>query len=64
MPNLKRFELKVLSKKINNDFNTKFIKRLLELNFNYIYFSIRATFSFDNNSYSNDELKQIYQDKL
>lgn len=60
MPNLKIFGLSVVSSDIDEDFHTKFVKRLLKLDLKYIEFSIRYYLHSKNRQYTNEELKQIY----
>ena len=60
MPSLKMFELIVVSNDIDEDFNIKFVKRLLELDLKYINFSIKYYLYSKNRQYTKKELKKIY----
>ena len=59
MPNLKRFEINTGIDNINEEFYIKFIKKLLNLKLDYIYFSPRVNYMDKTEKYKINELKEI-----
>ena len=59
MPNLQEFELNILSIDIDDNFYENFIKKLIEKNLNFIYFSIKRNKNDSKDLYTYDELKLI-----
>ena len=59
MPNLKRFEINTGIDNINEEFYIKFIKKLLNLKLDFIYFSPRVNYMDKTEKYKIYELKEI-----
>ena len=62
MPNLKIFKLNCYSKDIDESFYKKLIKKILLLNLNYIYLSIKKDFDCKIEYYTLKELNELFPD--
>ena len=60
MPNLKEFLLDCTCK-VSEEFYIKFLKKILSMNLNYIYFNIKNNENNNNDGYSVTEIKNIYK---
>ena len=59
MPNLRKFEINTGVDNINKDFYIKFIRKILNLKLDYIYFSPRLNYIEELEEYKISELKEI-----
>ena len=63
MPNIKSFDFHGITKEITEDFYKKFINKILVLNLDYIYFTIKRNSNNDSiGKYKDEELKEMFPD--